>query len=196
MEKAPHTYGIVGLGNPGKEYRDTRHNVGFKIVDILARNHNIKLKRRWRFKARTGSGRIAGKAVILIQPLTYMNLSGSAVRAVLSYYRIDPAAVVVALDDANLEVGRVRIRRSGGHGGHKGLASVIDAIGSRQFCRVRLGVGGGSRASLKDYVLGDFAADELSLVGPALNEAAESIETLLNDGVDAAMNKYNKKPET
>ena len=195
MNQPPDVYGIVGLGNPGKVYEDTRHNVGFRIVDILSKRYSIKLTRKWRLKAKAGSGRISGKPVMLVKPLTYMNLSGIAVRAALRYYRIDSSCLVLVLDDANLETGRIRIRRKGSHGGHNGLASIIDALGTDEFYRVRLGVGAGPGFSLKDHVLGDFEAGEIDLIEKAFEQAAEAVETLLGESIEAAMNKYNKKPE-
>ncbi len=195
MDRPPAIYGIVGLGNPGKAYRNTRHNVGFRIIEILAERHNIKLKRKWRLKARVGRGQIEGRDLVLVQPVAFMNLSGAAVRPVLDYYRIPLNGLLVILDDVNLELERIRLRGKGSHGGHKGLESIIAALGSDDFCRLRLGIGPGPSSSMKRYVLGVFTPNEREVVELVLEQAAEAVEMLLREGMAAAMNKYNTKQE-
>ena len=195
MTRSEPVHGIVGLGNPGKEYQDTRHNIGFMVVDVLAKRHDVSLKRKWRFKGRAGLAAIEGRKTLLFKPLTYMNLSGRAVRPAIDYYGIGPGNLIVVVDDVNLDPGMVRIRSSGSAGGHNGLKSIIGALGTEDFSRIRIGVGAKQSGSLKGHVLSRFTRDEKELIGAVIEEAADAVETVLKEGVSTAMNLYNKKKQ-
>jgi len=184
---------IVGLGNPGREYERTRHNVGYMAVDILAKRHHIFVKAR-RNKARIGEGVIAGERVILAKPLTFMNLSGEAVSGLIRRYRLNLEDVIVITDDVNLPVGRLRIRASGSAGGHKGLKSIIHSLGSEDFARVRIGIGAPDRGMV-DYVLSKFTREERPIIKQAVNRAADAVEAILTSGIEQAMNEFNA-PQT
>jgi len=193
MTRTGPVYGVIGLGNPGKAYENARHNIGFKVIDILARRHNANLKRKWRFKGRVGLCTIANKTTLLLKPLTYMNLSGRAVRPAMRFYGIEAGKTIVIVDDVNLDPGMVRIRSRGSAGGHNGLQSIIDAIGTADFARIRVGVGAREAASLTGHVLGRFTPEEYELIQPVLQQAADAVETVLEQGLQAAMNLYNRK---
>jgi PTH1 family peptidyl-tRNA hydrolase len=185
---------VVGLGNPGRRYAATRHNVGFRVVERFAARHAIPLDQE-RFLGRYGRGRVLGLDVGVLAPETFMNLSGDAVAAALRRLPVeDPARdLVVVLDDVDLPFGRLRIRPSGGAGGHKGLADIIEKLGRRDFARVRFGVG---RPSLPmdtaDFVLQRFAPEEEAALGPRVEEAVQALETLLTEGPAEAMNRFNR----
>ncbi len=181
---------VVGLGNPGAEYRRTRHNVGFEVLESLAGRHQA----RWSGKPDAELARW-GHDAILVKPQTYMNLSGSAVQRWAHFYKVDAADIFVVVDDVNLEAGRVRIRGGGSAGGHNGLKSVAAALGTQEFPRLRLGVGGGSRKELSSHVLGKFTADEEAVIEAAIVTAVDAIEIFVTDGLAVAMNRYNRKPE-
>ncbi len=184
---------IVGLGNPGSAYARNRHNVGFRCVESLARQHGISLKRR-RGHARTGTGRIAGQEVLLAQPLTFMNRSGLAVGHLARRYAVPPERLIVIHDDLDLPPGKVRLRRDGSPAGHKGVISVIESLSSRDFIRVRVGIGRpdtpGEQAVI-DYVLGDPSPDEEKRLEAAVRTVTEAVTCLLSEGLAAAMNRYN-----
>jgi len=186
---------IVGLGNPGEEYKHTRHNVGAKVVKILADSNRISLRRR-RYFSHFGEGTIAGEKVILILPLTFMNLSGDAVVAVMKDKEIPASDLLVVCDDADLELGIIRIRPSGSDGGHRGLRSIIAKLGASSFNRLRIGIGrarseSAGGGSLKDHVLRPFNKDEMARAEDAEERAAEAVSYWLKNGIDKAMNKYN-----
>ena len=193
---------IIGLGNPGKEYEATRHNVGYMAIDVLAKRHSIPVKAR-RSRAHVGEGIIAGQKVILAKPMTFMNLSGEAVSGLVRRYRLSIGDVIVICDDVNLPVGRLRIRESGSAGGHKGLKSIIHCLGSEDFPRVRIGIGApGSSAiasakaerSMVDYVLSRFTREERPIIKQAVTRAADGVEAILTSGIEQAMNEYNAPP--
>lgn len=188
-------YVIAGLGNPKKEYENTRHNVGFDAVDLLADRHGIRVNET-RHRGLVGKGIIAGQKVILLKPLTYMNLSGESIRDVVQYYKLDPSAQLVVLcDDINLDPGVLRIRKKGSAGGHNGLKNIIAQLGRDDFCRVRIGVGSKPEGyDLADYVLGHFGRAEKQVMQEAVGRACDAVETILADGPDAAMNRFNAKP--
>jgi len=187
-------YVIVGLGNPGSKYTGTRHNIGFELLAKLCRDHNITMKNNNRFKAHTGEGRIAGKAVLLVAPMTYMNLSGNAVRKVLQFYKLTPADMVVAYDDVNLPVGDIRVRERGSAAGQKGMVSIIENLRTDEFARIRMGVGDKPPGwTLSDYVLSKFLREELDDMFKGVDKAAEAVEQILQEGVVPAMNKHNKR---
>ena len=200
---------IIGLGNPGKEYEATRHNVGYMAADILGKRHHILVKAR-RSRARVGEGMIADQKVVLAKPLTFMNLSGEAVGGLMRRYRLGIEDVIVICDDVNLPVGRLRIRASGSAGGHKGLKSIIHSLGSEDFIRIRIGIGApdssavalgrrslGEVSSAKadrgmvDYVLSKFTREERPIIKQAVARAADAVEAILTSGIEPAMNEFN-----
>lgn len=186
---------VVGLGNPGAEYAGTRHNVGFATVELLAERHRIELGRT-RHRARFGTGRIAGQAVLLAQPLTYMNLSGEAVRPLLAYHRVDPqSGLIVIHDEADLEPGTVRIKQGGGIAGHNGLESLREHLGQADFTRVRIGVGrpAGRPEKMADWVLSRPTSAEAPLVEAAVAAAADAVEAILREGTARAMGVVNRR---
>lgn len=180
---------IVGLGNPGNEYEETRHNAGFMLVDLLCREHSIRLKKGG--KGLWGEGRIAGEDVILLKPMTYMNLSGLAVAEVLARQPLSPESIIAAFDDCDLPLGKVRIRKGGGSGGHRGLASLIENIGTREFPRIRLGVGRPPAGDIVDYVLSPFGPGERHTVEEMLERAKEALDSIITSGIEQAMNRFN-----
>jgi PTH1 family peptidyl-tRNA hydrolase len=183
---------IVGLGNPGKDYEGTRHNVGYMAIDILAKRHHIFVKAR-RNRARVGEGTISDEKMILAKPLTFMNLSGEAVSGLIRRYRLNLEDVIVICDDVNLPVGRLRIRASGSAGGHKGLKSIIHCLGTEDFPRVRIGIGAPDRGMV-DYVLSRFTREERPVIKQAVNRAADAVEAILASGIEQAMNEFNAPP--
>jgi PTH1 family peptidyl-tRNA hydrolase len=182
---------IIGLGNPGKEYRLTRHNVGFRVVDRLAREQGIAFKRR-RKGAQIGEGRIGAKRVVLTKPLTYMNKSGIAVKKLVEGLGVSLDHLVVVHDDLDLACGRIKIKKKGGHGGHKGVQSIMEQLSSADFLRVKIGIGKPrNHHEGADYVLSPFAAEERALVKESVEQAAAAIKTIIVSGKDQAMTMYN-----
>lgn len=184
---------VVGLGNPGERYRRTRHNAGFMALDLLAARVQAEGREdgdAWRAEARLGD-----EPVLLAKPLSFMNLSGVPVARLLAEHGSGPADLVVLVDDVALDTGRIRVRASGGHGGHNGLRSLVDVLGTEEFQRVRIGIGAGELpADLALYVLSDFAADELPVVREAISLAADAAESVVREGAEAAMNRFNARP--
>ena len=187
-------YLIAGLGNPGRQYEHTRHNIGFDTVDVLVEEYQVP-QSGVRCKGMYGKGMIAGEKVILLKPLTYMNLSGESVRGIADYFKIDPESqLIVIYDDIDLEPGQLRIRKKGSAGGHNGIKDIIRRLGTEKFIRIRVGVGAKPKDwDLADFVLGHFSDSDRKLVDEGINDAAEAVEMILSEGVDAAMNKYNRK---
>ena len=185
---------IVGLGNPGKEYEKTRHNVGFRSTDLLAGLLKTKID-RLKFKALTRMVSYNGMKVLLVQPQTYMNLSGAAVSALATYYKVAPERILVIFDDISLPVGRIRIRRDGSAGGHNGIKSMIQSLGTDKFPRVKVGVGAKPHPDydLADWVLSKFSAQEEKDLGPALENAAKAALMVMDQGIDKAASAYNGK---
>lgn len=184
-------YVIAGLGNPGREYEGTRHNVGFMTLDALADKYNIDVREK-AFKGLIGKGVIEGNKVILVKPQTYMNLSGECIRQVMDYYKVDPSEFIVIYDDISLVPGGIRIRKKGSAGGHNGIKNIIAHLGTQEFPRVRIGVGEKpARMDLADYVLGHFQGDEKKLMEEAYDRAAAAVAEILTDGPDKAMNDFN-----
>jgi peptidyl-tRNA hydrolase, PTH1 family len=182
---------VVGLGNPGSQYRETRHNVGFLVIDELARRWRVD---QWReqFQALAAKTAVEGEAVVLAKPMTFMNLSGQAVAGVAGFYKIEPADVFVISDDVALPLARLRARRDGSDGGHNGLKSVIESLGTFGFPRLRVGVGQAEgERSLVGHVLGRFAADERDQVSAAVLRAADATEMFLREGIERVMNAFN-----
>lgn len=191
-EKEPVQWIVLGLGNPGPEYAGTRHNVGFEVVERLAARHGIALSRQGR-RSRLGQGRIAGVPVILAEPLTFMNRSGEAARALLEGYGLPVERLVVVVDDVALPPGTIRVRKSGSAGGHNGLESVISHLGSTHFPRVRVGIGAAPPGKLVDYVLSPFSRREQGLMAEVYEQAADAVECIVTEGVEAAMNRFNRR---
>lgn len=185
-------YIIVGLGNPGRAYEGTRHNMGFDTIDKLAAQENISLLER-KHKAVIGKGVVSGQKCILAKPVTYMNLSGESVRELLGYYKVsEETELIVIADDISLEPGQLRIRKKGSAGGHNGLKSIIGNLGHDSFVRVKIGVGEKPAGwDLADYVLARFSSGERNAVDQAISRAADAVRTILARGADAAMNEYN-----
>ncbi|KEH99454.1 aminoacyl-tRNA hydrolase [Clostridium massiliodielmoense] len=181
---------IVGLGNPGKEYEHTRHNVGFDIVDVISEKYNIDLNKK-KFKGMYGNGIIAGEKVILLKPLTYMNLSGESVKEAMDFYKIPNENVIVIYDDISLEVGRMRIREKGSAGGHNGIKNIIAHFGSDVFPRIKVGVGQPIQKDLVSHVLGKFNIEDVEILSKVFEAANDATESIIEKGTAEAMNKFN-----
>ena len=188
-------YIIAGLGNPGREYENTRHNAGFRVIDCLAGRLGTEVNDR-KHLALCGKGVIAGEKVLLMKPQTYMNNSGQSLRAAADFYKVEPENILVISDDINLEEGQLRIRLKGSAGGHNGLKSIIAHLNSQNFPRIRVGVGGKPEGyDLADYVLGRPKGNDEKRMEEAYLTAAEAVECLIRDGGSEAMNRFNKKAE-
>ena len=185
-------YIIAGLGNPGREYENTRHNAGFASLDALAKRHGIELTTR-KFQALAGSGYIDGQKVLLVKPQTYMNLSGESLRAACDFFKVDPEeGLIVIYDDIDLDPGQLRIRKKGSAGGHNGIKHIIQQLGTQNFVRIKVGVGAKPKGwDLADYVLGHFSKEDRGLVDDALKRAAGAVELMVQGEVDQAMNQFN-----
>ena len=190
---------IVGLGNPGRTYARNRHNIGFMCLSHFARTQGIRLDRS-QGKARTGIGKVAGETVVLARPKTGMNLSGESVRQLVRRLNINPEDVIVIHDDLDLPLGKIRIRHGGSAGGHKGVNSIINHLGSGDFCRIKIGIGrpliAASSAKEKEaavinYVLSDFTPEERKIIAGVIPKVSQSLHCLLTEGLAAAMNRYN-----
>ena len=185
-------YLIVGLGNPGKQYENTRHNVGFDAVDLLVDEYRVPSSGK-QHKAMYGKGVIAGQKVILAKPLPYMNLSGKSVRALVDYYKLDPEEeLIVIYDDISLDVGKLRIRAKGSAGGHNGIKNIIAQLGTQEFTRIKIGVGEKpAKMDLADYVLGRFSKEEQPIIRESADRAREAVCEMITHDVASAMNKFN-----
>ena len=183
---------IVGLGNPGKQYENTRHNAGFMALDILAEKAGCEIK-KVKFKGLVGEGRLNGKRVLLLKPGTFMNLSGQAVQEAMAFYHLPPERVLILFDDISLEPGRIRIRRKGSDGGHNGMKNIIYLSGSDQFPRVKIGVGAKPHPEydLADWVLSRFTQKDMEALKPALENAAEAAVMIADGDTDGAMARFN-----
>lgn len=187
-------YLIVGLGNPGRQYEATRHNMGFDTVDCLIEKHKVP-QGGVKFNAMYGKGIIGGDKAILMKPLSFMNLSGGPVRDMVNFFKINPEKeLIVISDDIDLEPGQLRIRKQGSAGGHNGLKDIIQKLGTQNFVRIKIGVGAKPQGwDLADHVLSRFPDSERKLVDEAIREAADAVEKIIAQGPDAAMNEYNRK---
>ncbi len=185
-------YIIIGLGNPGKKYENTRHNMGFIAIDRLAEKHNIQVD-KIKFKALVGDGRIAGQKVLLVKPQTYMNLSGESVREVANYYKVNTNDIIVIYDDLDLPLGHIRIRKSGSAGTHNGMKSVVYQLRSDQFPRIRIGIGGNGDENIINYVIGGFKKEEVKILEDTVDNVVSAIECVISESLDIAMNRYNTK---
>lgn len=187
-------YIIVGLGNPGKEYQNTRHNIGFDVIDKLAEEEGVSVLEK-KHKAIIGKGYVGGQKCVLAKPQTFMNLSGESVRALIDYYKVDERSeLILVSDDISLDVGQIRVRKKGSAGGHNGLKNIISHLGHGDFMRVKMGVGEKPKGwDLADYVLGRFSGPERRVMDEAALQAVEAIRMMVAGEVDAAMNQYNTK---
>lgn len=183
---------VIGLGNPGRKYAETRHNVGFCVVELLALRHKIKMT-KLKFKALYGEGVVFGKRVMLVMPQTYMNLSGESVRDIINWYKISVKNIIIIYDDIDLPIGKIRVRPKGSAGTHNGMRSVIYQIMSDEFPRVRVGIDKPPEGwDLADYVLSKFAKEDKGKIAQAVVNAADAVETIIGSGINEAMNKFNK----
>ncbi|MDF2512234.1 MAG: pth [Herbinix sp.] len=186
-------YIIVGLGNPTDKYQATRHNIGWDAITRISDDYGISLDMK-KHKAICGKGMIAGERVVLAQPITYMNLSGESVRELMDFYKVSPEEVIVIYDDISLEVGQLRLRTKGSAGGHNGIKSIISHMGTDEFPRIKVGVGDKPKGwDLADYVLSRFGENEQETMREALKDTSDAVKSILTNGIDAAMNQYNKK---
>ncbi len=186
---------IVGLGNPGRHYRLTLHNLGFRVLDALAEDASIRWKKKSKFAAWLGFGCWEGANLITVKPATYVNASGRAVRKILNYYNISARDMLVVIDDVSLPPGTLRIRSKGGAGGHHGLESIIQEIGSRDFARIRIGIGGGELDDLTGHVLSRPKKEEEESYNLIINEAVQAISRIIREGIESAMNRFNRNKE-
>ena len=182
---------IVGLGNPGKKYKHTRHNIGFMVIDELLRRYNWDLDKK-KFNGQFALEHIQGEKVMLLQPQTYMNLSGESIRPLMDYYNMDAEDVLVIYDDLDLPTGKIRLRQKGGHGGHNGIRSTIDHLGTKDFKRLRIGVGRPTTPiPVVDYVLGSFSKEQQADVTDSITKAADACEAWLERPFIDVMNEFN-----
>lgn len=185
-------YIIAGLGNPGKKYEYTKHNVGFLAIDILAGKLGIKVN-KLKHKALTGEGFIAGEKVLLVKPQTYMNLSGESLREVMSFYKAETDHLIVIYDDIDIGLGSIRIRKKGSAGTHNGMRSVIYQLNSEDFPRIRVGIGSENKGDLVDYVISGFKGEDARIIEESITKAADAAYCIVEKGIDIAMGEYNKR---
>lgn len=184
-------YIIAGLGNPGSKYENTRHNMGFKAIDVMASEFGIDVNRA-KFKGLIGEGRIGSEKVILLKPQTYMNLSGQSVREIMNFYKIPEENLIVIYDDFDLPIGSIRVRKSGGPGTHNGMKSVVQELGSRKFPRVRVGIGSSDGSTIQ-FVIGKVGKDEQQILNEAAEAAASAAADIIRIGIENAMNIHNTR---
>jgi PTH1 family peptidyl-tRNA hydrolase len=182
---------VVGLGNPGDEYIDTRHNMGFKVIDLLAGALDIGIRKR-KFGARFGSGEFVGRKLILLKPWQFMNRSGQAVATAVGFYKLDVRDLLVVTDDMDLETGRIRVRSKGSAGGHNGLADIIEKLGTDEFARCRVGIGQSGREDAVDYVLDKATEAEKPLLAGAIERAKDAVLCWVENGTEKTMNEFNR----
>lgn len=191
-KKGVYEFLVVGLGNPGSKYANTRHNIGFMVIDTITANLSCS-KAKLKHKSEIFEGNVKGAKVLFIKPQTFMNNSGEAVREIANFYKIAPQNIIVISDDVSLDVGVLRIRRKGSHGGHNGLKSIINLVGSEDIPRIKVGVGKKPHPDydLADFVLGRFSKEDTPKMQEAIKKCSDAIECIITDGVDKAMNMYN-----
>ncbi|MEX0886127.1 MAG: aminoacyl-tRNA hydrolase [Phycisphaeraceae bacterium] len=182
---------VVGLGNPGVEYAGTRHNVGFMVVELLAQRHGLVGPAKGKFHAAVLEGQVASERCLLMQPVTYMNRSGLAVGEAVRFYKLEPADVLVIVDDVALPCGRIRLRAGGSAGGHNGLADVARVLATDEYPRLRVGIDPPGRAPQRDYVLGKFSREQMELMTGAIERAADAAEMWMREGIEKAMTAFN-----
>ena len=187
-------YIIAGLGNPGRKYENTRHNMGFIAVDLLAEKYGIKVD-KIKFKALVGEGRIAGQKVLLVKPQTYMNLSGESIREVMSFYKEDIENLIVIYDDIDIPTGTIRLRKKGSAGTHNGMRNIVYLLADDGFPRIRVGIGSDKKVDLINYVTSGVTKGEKELLEGALVKAADAAAAIVEKGIEKAMNEYNVKPK-
>lgn len=184
-------YLIVGLGNPGKEYENTRHNMGFKVLNKLSEKYNIPITKS-KFNGKYGTGIIENEKVILLEPQTYMNLSGEAIKPMLDFYKVAPSKLLIIYDDIDINPGKIKIRMKGGPGTHNGMKSVVKELGTEEFPRIRVGIGQPiSKIAMIDYVIGYVPEEELKILNEGIDKAEQALEEILKSGLNYAMNKFN-----
>jgi len=186
----PVDYIVAGLGNPGARYAATRHNAGFRVIDVLSARHGVKIDKS-RFHALTGTAVINGARVLLMKPQTFMNLSGKAVRAASSFYKIPPGRIIVVFDDVSLPVGKLRVRKKGSDGGHNGIKSIISECGTDEFPRLKVGVGSPVYHDMVDWVTSPFEGADRERIGRVFPVAADAVEQMLSGDYDAAAGEFN-----
>jgi len=186
---------VVGLGNPEPRYLRNRHNVGFMVVDRIADGAEITWRNSNRFSAAMAIGALGGEQAVLVKPMTFMNLSGQAVAPIAHFYRVPAEQMVVIHDDVDLELGRLKLKQGGGDGGHNGLRSISELLGSSDYHRVRFGVGRPEFGEVADYVLSDFTADEQDLLKTEVKRAAKAVQAVIKRGIKEAMNRFNRTPQ-
>ncbi len=186
-------YLVAGLGNPGREYENTRHNAGFVAADMISDKFNISFSKS-KFDALYGDGTVAGARVLVVKPQTYMNLSGTAVQKLSAFYKIPTDKIIIMHDDVSLDVGKIRIRRKGSAGGQKGLANIIQMLGTEEISRIKIGVGAKPHPDydMKDWVLGKIPSEQEKDFKAACENAVKAVEEIIARGIDSAMNKYSK----
>lgn len=185
-------YIIAGLGNPTSRYDKTRHNVGFEVIDYLAKKYGIDVDTK-KHKALIGKGMIASEKVLLVKPQTFMNLSGESIREITDYYKADESDLIVIYDDISLNVGQIRIRAKGSAGGHNGIKNIIQHMGTQNFWRIKVGIGEKpAHRDLADYVLGHFQGEEKEIMQEAFANAADAAAVMISEGIDTAMNRFNR----
>lgn len=181
---------IAGLGNPGPRYAKTRHNAGFLVLDAFSAKYNLMFRETRDYRAAKGT--LDGKEIVLLEPLTFMNRSGAAVKRIADKYSICPEEIIVVHDDLDIDTGRLRIRRRGSSGGHKGVESTIQSICSDEFVRIKVGIGRGAYVPVEDYVLSRFTKEELPLIKEGIQNAVDAVYCVITEGVDKAMNRFNR----
>lgn len=193
QEKGQEIFVVVGLGNPGKQYEQTKHNVGFLVIDKLAEKYQIPMT-KFQYKAFVGSGMIKDKKVLLVKPQTFMNLSGESVREIVNFYKVPQERFVVIYDDTSLPMGQIRLREKGSHGGHNGIRNIIQLMGTDVFGRVKVGIGEKPNGwDLADYVLAKFETNDLPLIESGMDKATQAVEWILSRGMQDAMNRMNQR---
>ncbi len=195
QEQRQEFFVVAGLGNPGREYAETKHNVGFMVIDRLAEKYNINVT-KFKNKALIGDGTIGDRRVLLVKPQTFMNLSGESIREIVNFYKIPQDRFVVIFDDTSLPEGQIRLREKGSHGGHNGIRNIIQQMGTDVFWRIKVGIGEKPNGwDLADYVLAKFDKDALPLMETGMDKAVQAVELILSRGMQDAMNRMNQRPK-